>query len=600
MLRFLNKKITRKVSFLSLSTPILIATLIVGVASFLFMQHSQKSLENLETNLRHNSDEMAKLEVQTVHSLVKAVHEKQKAGLLSEKAAKKLAADIVRELRYGTEGYFWIDTKEGNNVVLLGNDVEGKNRLDLKDSNGKYLVKEIIEKGIQEGGGYTDYWFPKKGDSVALPKRSYSLLFEPYSWVIGTGNYIDDIDKMVAEEKAKNNKLLRDTLIILCLISILLLAIPVVASLWLGARISKPIVKMANTIEKISEGKLYASVEAKGEDEVGDMGRSMQKMITSLRSIVKKIRDGSINIEQSSNEVRTSADQIAQGANEQASSTEEISSSMEQMAASISQNSTNAQQAVEIATSASNSASKVNSSFERMLKELNLITSKILVIHEIAERTDLLAINASIEAAKAGELGKGFAVVANEVRQLAIRCQSAAFEIDEISTNTVNVSTESKNLMLELIPEIQKTAVLIKEIASSSLEQDAGAQQVNEALSQLNTITQQNSASSEELAAASANLEHLAATLKTTVAFLNVDNNKEEDVNRLVNLISKYNKEISKIQEQLNSKNAFSNEKESISNDKNISDAEEIHLEQNGVKIDLEEDNDNDDEFVKF
>ena len=499
-------------------------------------------------------DANAKNQVQSVKSLIEKIYNLQQKGVYREAEAKKIAADLVRDMRYGTEGYFWIDTKEGINVVLLGKDVEGSSRYDLKDSKGKLLVQEIIKNGSLPDGGYTDYWFPKKGETVPSPKRGYSLQFEPYNWIIGTGNYVDDINAVIERETEKNNQQLKSAIIVLCLVSFAVLIIPVFISMLLGGRISKPIVKMASTIEEIAGGNLQVTVHAQQEDEVGDMGRSMQKMINNLRTVVEKIKEGSNNISEASKEVSTSAESIAQGANEQASSTEEISASMEQMVASISQNSNNAQEAVSIALAASANVTTVNDSFERMLTSLNLITSKILIIHEIAEKTDLLAINASIEAAKAGEHGKGFAVVASEVRQLAIRCQVAANEIDTISANTVAVSTESKKQLSSLIPEIKKTASLIQEIAASSSEQDTGAQQVNQALMQLNSITQHNSAASEQLAASAHNLSDLSNDLNSTIAFLIIDNNEQNEVKNLLEMIAKYNKEISGIEERISIK----------------------------------------------
>ncbi|KLU67102.1 methyl-accepting chemotaxis protein 4 [Desulfosporosinus acididurans] len=110
-----------------------------------------------------------------------------------------MAADLVRNLRYDQENYFWIDTTEGVNVVLLGRTAnEGKSRLNAQDSHGKYYVKDFISNGLKPDGGYTDYTFAKPNQTVLLPKRSYTLLFKPYNWVIGTGNWVDDMDKLVA------------------------------------------------------------------------------------------------------------------------------------------------------------------------------------------------------------------------------------------------------------------------------------------------------------------------------------------------------------------------------------------------------------------
>ncbi len=134
-------------------------------------------------------DMVIKSEVETAVSMLQAIYEKHRKGEITLEQAKKLGADLLRELRYGDDGYFWADTTEGVNVVLYGRkDVEGRNRLEDRDPKGTYYIKELLAKG-KAGGGYVDYWFSKKGQSTAQPKRSYVLPFEPFGWVVGTGYY---------------------------------------------------------------------------------------------------------------------------------------------------------------------------------------------------------------------------------------------------------------------------------------------------------------------------------------------------------------------------------------------------------------------------
>lgn len=134
-------------------------------------------------------DLLVKSEVETAISMLQAIYSMHQKGEMTLEKAKKLGADLLRELRYGTDGYFWADTTAGMNVVLYGRkDVEGRNRLEDKDPRGIYYVKEFLAKG-KAGGGYVEYWFPKKGQTTAQPKRSYTLLFEPFGWVVGSGYY---------------------------------------------------------------------------------------------------------------------------------------------------------------------------------------------------------------------------------------------------------------------------------------------------------------------------------------------------------------------------------------------------------------------------
>jgi methyl-accepting chemotaxis protein len=134
-------------------------------------------------------DVLIKSEVETAVSMLQALFAKHQEGEMTLEQAQKLGADLLRELRYGTEGYFWADTTEGVNVVLYGKkDVEGRNRLEAEDQQGTFYIKEFLAKG-KAGGGYVEYWFQKKGHTTVQPKRSYVLLFEPFGWVVGTGYY---------------------------------------------------------------------------------------------------------------------------------------------------------------------------------------------------------------------------------------------------------------------------------------------------------------------------------------------------------------------------------------------------------------------------
>ena len=134
-------------------------------------------------------DLLIKSEVETAVSMLQAIHAKHQKGEMTLEKAKQLGAGLLRELRYGVDGYFWADTTEGVNVVLYGRkDVEGRNRIKDKDAKGVFYVKEFLAKG-KAGGGYVDYWFPKKGQTTAQSKRSYILPFEPFGWVVGTGYY---------------------------------------------------------------------------------------------------------------------------------------------------------------------------------------------------------------------------------------------------------------------------------------------------------------------------------------------------------------------------------------------------------------------------
>ncbi len=163
---------------------------------------SESALAIEKNALLKDYDLLIKGQVQSAVSLLATIEARAVTGEITRMEAQKLGADLVRQLRFQKEGYFWIDTVDGTNVVLLGSTSEGKNRINLQDNHGKYFIREIIRQGRMEGGGYTDYWFPKAGGREPLPKRGYSLEFKPWGWVVGTGNYIDDINTIMAEHRS--------------------------------------------------------------------------------------------------------------------------------------------------------------------------------------------------------------------------------------------------------------------------------------------------------------------------------------------------------------------------------------------------------------
>jgi methyl-accepting chemotaxis protein len=220
----------------------------------------------------------------------------------------------------------------------------------------------------------------------------------------------------------------------------------------------------------------------------------------------------------------STAQQLSQGATEQGAAAEETTSSMEEMTASVQQNADNARQTDKIASKAAEDAKSTGEAATRNMAAMKQVAEKISIIEEIARKTDLLALNAAVEAARAGEHGKGFAVVASEIRKLAERSQTAAADISALTIDSVKTAEAAGQLLGSLVPDIQKTAELVREIAAASAEQSAGAAQVNKAIQQLDQVIQQNSSASEEMASTAEELSSQAEALQSAVAFFKLGN----------------------------------------------------------------------------
>ncbi|MDR7298323.1 MULTISPECIES: methyl-accepting chemotaxis protein [Roseateles] len=474
--------------------------------------------------------EVLQTAVQSVANQVLALQQQAASGKLQEDAAQATAREAIRMARFGgTDGrseYFYAWSLDGVSVVHpVKPEWAGQNMLDkIVDGNGRKTIRDMVAgvKASSNGRAFVDTHFPRPGGTEPVAKLQYVVQIPGWNWVVGSGLYLDDVKALVWRAALQQVGI---GAVVLAITVALGLAI---ARSVLGQLGGEPRVAIA-AMQDVARGDLSPRLSSARSDSL--MGQ-MQAMVEALRTTIGQVRDAVESITTAAGEIAQGNHDLSGRTEQAASSLQQTASSMEEMSGAVGQSADTARQANQLAASAAEAAQRGGQVVAQVTQSMQGITDSsrrigdiIGVIDGIAFQTNILALNAAVEAARAGEQGRGFAVVAGEVRSLAQRSAEAAKEIKSlIGTSVGNVEqgavlvAQTGQAMHDIVGSVSRVSDLIGEIAAAASEQRDGIQQVNQAVTQLDQMTQQNAALVEESAAAAQSMREQAHKLAEAVS----------------------------------------------------------------------------------
>lgn len=522
-------------------------------------------------------------------SVLNVNYQRYQSSEITEEQALANAQKIVRDTRYDNgEGYFWADTADGTCAVHNNPEYEGTMRYDATDLNGIYYIRNVITAGDQPDGGFTEFYFTKPGQEGSFYKRAYTLKFEPYGWYISTGNYYDEIDAALAAQQ--RNKLLAELILLVSSTAIAAFGILFMYK-WAG-KITSPIKNVTDRLLLLAKGDVHTPsapiiknnsetgllTQATGQlianmdtiisditghlngmshgdmtatvtyDYIGDFApikRSLEEIYSSLNGTLSAIYQSADQVNAGAGQVSSSAQELASGASEQTSAVEDLTFAIEHVSDAAAKNAAKAREAAQHVGYAAQSIESSNTQMNQMLEAMgqiktsaDQIASIAKIIESIAFQTNILSLNASIEAARAGSAGKGFAVVASEVGNLAQKSSEAAKHAADLIVTSINAvdggSQIAQDMSQTIATSLQATEAIkqaVDEIDRSSSVQATAIAKITQSIEQISSVVQSNASAAEESSASSEELSaHASVLFRETSKFKLSDSISEKKV----------------------------------------------------------------------
>ena len=550
---------TRILITLVLSLAILGST-IIGISYFNALKNEKMFLEEYQKSSYAFYENELKTIMSIAHQTSMAIYETQKAKGIPDEKIKEAILDKFDELRFFDDksGYIFVYEMDGTNVLLPTNKaLKGKNMMDIKDSKGKLFLKEMIETA-KKGGGIVSYEFPKVKDGQPFLKFSYSMSFTPYNWMMGTGIYVDNVETEVAKLRAQihNNTVAQMTTFVVMSSILILLGIGITL-VMVGQTITKPLNNLISRANNLSsgDGDLTRTLEVEGHDEIAQASQSINRFIEKVRILISEAKNLANENSSISNELSSTSLHVGRSVETSMEIVGETTSKANTLKSEITEGMNEAKHGKEELLKANSYLKEANNAIlaltsdiqqsaateielahkiQQLSSDAAQVKDILVVIGDIADQTNLLALNAAIEAARAGEHGRGFAVVADEVRKLAERTQKSLQEINATINVIVQAIVDSSEQMTANSKKVESLATTASGVeskinnmfnvmgnatkvsdntAENYLKTGKDIEYMIDGVGKINDISSQNARSVEEIASAAEHLSRMTETL---------------------------------------------------------------------------------------